>query len=228
MATAKNTGVNVQDLFDAELHLGHKRNRLHPRARKFVYKMDNGISIIDLTQTVPQVEKAMAFLRTMKEEQKVVLVVATKKVAAPVVAEFCKKHSVPYITAKWLPGLLTNFETLAKNIKKLNDLKAEEAQGGWSNLAKHETIKLKKQIARLEKFYGGISELKKHPDALFLIDSKKEHNAVDEAQKSSLPVVAVTDTNTDPESVTYPIVANDDSPKAIEYIVHQILGVLVK
>ncbi len=228
MATAKTNEVNVQDLFDAELHLGHKRNRLHPRARKYVYKMDNGISIIDLTQTVSQVEKAKSFLQTMKEDQKVVLVVATKKVAAPVIAEYCKQHAIPFITAKWLPGLLTNFETLAKNIKKLNDLKAEEAQGAWSNLAKHETVKLKKQIARLEKFYGGISTLTAHPSALFIIDSKKEHNAVDEAQKSSIPVVAVTDTNTDPDTVQYPIVANDDSPKAIEYIVTQILGVLAK
>lgn len=228
MANVKTNGVTVQDLFDAELHLGHKRNRLHPRARKYVYKMDNGISIIDLTQTVSQVENAVAFLRSLKAENKVILVVATKKVAAPVVAEYCKKNSIPFITAKWLPGLLTNFATLAKNIKKLNDLKTAEAQGEWSALAKHETIKLKKQIARLEKFYGGISTLTAHPDALFIIDSKKEHNAVDEAQKSSIPVVAITDTNTDPDSVTYPIVANDDSPKAIEYVVQQILGVLAK
>lgn len=228
MAKATVSTVDVQDLFDAELHLGHKRNRLHPRARKYVYKMDNGVSIIDLTQTAQQVETAKKFLATQKEAGKVVLVVATKKVAAPVVAEFCKKHGIPFITMKWLPGLLTNFETLAKNIKKLNDLKTDEAQGAWSKLAKHETVKLKKQIARLEKFYGGISELKAHPDTLFLIDSKKEHNAVDEARKSSIPVVAVTDTNTDPASVTYPIVANDDSPKAIEYIVENILGTIVK
>lgn len=224
MATAANDLKLVQTLFEAELHLGHKRNRLHPRARKYVYRIDNGVSIIDLTQTVPQLNRAKEFIKKLKEENKVLLVVATKKVANQAVADFCKAHNLPFITAKWLPGLLTNFETLAKNIKKLNDLKTAEAQGDWTKLAKHEVSKLKKQIARLEKFYGGISNLVKHPDALFIIDSKKENNAVVEANRSKIPVVAITDTNTDPDSVPYPVVANDDSPKSIEYLISDLLA----
>lgn len=223
MTTAAQDLKQVQTLFEAELHLGHKKNRLHPRARKYVYRIDNGVSIIDLTQTVPQLNAAKEFIAKLKEENKVLLVVATKKVAAQVVAGFCKTHSLSYLTTKWLPGLLTNFETLAKNIKKLNDLKAAEAQGDWGALAKHEIVKLKKQITKLEKFYGGISTLIKHPDALFIIDSKKESNAVIEAAKTKIPVVAITDTNTDPSSVTYPIVANDDSPKSIEYLIAELL-----
>ena len=223
MTTAAQDLKQVQTLFEAELHLGHKKNRLHPRARKYVYRIDNGVSIIDLTQTVPQLNAAKEFIAKLKEENKVLLVVATKKVASQVVAEFCKTHSISYLTTKWLPGLLTNFETLAKNIKKLNDLKAAEAQGDWGSLAKHEIVKLKKQIAKLEKFYGGINTLVKHPDALFIIDTKKENNAVVEAAKTKIPVVAVTDTNTDPSTVTYPIVANDDSPKSIEYLIADLL-----
>jgi len=213
----------VQVLFEAELHLGHKKNRLHPRARKYVYRIDNGVSIIDLTQTVNQLKNAKDFIAKLRKEEKTLLVVATKKVANQVVSEFCRSHKISFITTKWLPGLLTNFETLAKNIKKLNDLKAAEAQGDWGNLAKHEVVKLKKECAKLEKFYGGISTLVKHPDALFIIDSKKEANAVIEAAKSKIPVVAITDTNTDPSSVTYPIVANDDSPKSIEYLIAELL-----
>lgn len=223
MTTATQDLKQVQTLFEAELHLGHKKNRLHPRARKYVYRIDNGVSIIDLTQTVPQLNAAKEFIAKLKEENKVLLVVATKKVASQVVAEFCKTHSISYLTTKWLPGLLTNFETLAKNIKKLNDLKAAEAQGDWGSLAKHEIVKLKKQIAKLEKFYGGINTLVKHPDALFIIDTKKENNAVVEAAKTKIPVVAITDTNTDPSTVTYPIVANDDSPKSIEYLIADLL-----
>lgn len=223
MTTAANDLKLVGTLFEAELHLGHKRNRLHPRARKYVYRIDNGVSIIDLTQTVPQLQKAKEFIKQLKEENKVLLVVATKKVANQVVSDFCKANSLSYITTKWLPGLLTNFETLAKNIKKLNDLKAAEAQGDWGALAKHEIVKLKKHVAKLEKFYGGISTLTKHPDALFIIDSKKENNAVVEAAKSKIPVVAITDTNTDPNTVTYPIVANDDSPKSIEFLMNDLL-----
>ncbi len=223
MTTVAQDLKQVQTLFEAELHLGHKKNRLHPRARKYVYRIDNGVSIIDLTQTVPQLNSAKEFIAKLKEENKVLLVVATKKVASQVVADFCKAHSISYLTTKWLPGLLTNFETLAKNIKKLNDLKAAETQGDWGSLAKHEVVKLKKQIAKLEKFYGGIRTLIKHPDALFIIDTKKENNAVLEASKTKIPVVAITDTNTDPSSVTYPIVANDDSPKSIEYLIADLL-----
>ncbi len=223
MTTAAQDLKQVQTLFEAELHLGHKKNRLHPRARKYVYRIDNGVSIIDLTQTVPQLNAAKEFIAKLKEENKVLLVVATKKVASQVVADFCKTHSISFITTKWLPGLLTNFETLAKNIKKLNDLKAAEAQGDWGALAKHEIVKLKKHLAKLEKFYGGIGTLSKHPDALLIIDTKKENNAVVEAAKSKIPVVAITDTNTDPSTVTFPIVANDDSPKSIEYLIADLL-----
>lgn len=218
----------VKTLFEAELHLGHKKNRLHPKARKFVYRIDNGVSIIDLTQTAKQLDSAIEFLKRSAEENKKMLVVATKKVASALVAEYCKKYNIPYVTVKWLPGLLTNFETIIKNVKKLNEMKAERQSGEWDKLTKHERGQLSKRVARLDKFYGGISMLEKLPDILFVIDIKKEHNAVTEARKSHIPVVAIADTNTDPDDVQYPIVANDDSPKSVEYLIKEIIESFTK
>lgn len=214
----------IAKLFEAELHLGHKRNRLHPKARKYVYRIENGTSIIDLTQTAVQLTTAKEFLKKAKEENKTILAVATKKVANTFVAELCKKEGIPYITAKWLPGLLTNFQTIIKNVKKLNEMRKARDEHGWDNLTKHERVKLAKHVTKLEKFYAGIADLTKKPDILVILDIRKEHNAVDEAKKTGVTIVAVTDTNTNPETVDYPIVANDDSPKAIEYLVNDIIS----
>lgn len=229
MDTSANANLElVKVLFEADLHLGHKKNRLHPKARKFVYRIDNGVSIIDLTQTAKQLNSALEFLKKEGAENKKLLVVATKKVANQIAMDVSKKNTISYITTKWLPGLLTNFETIIKNVKKLNEMKSQRDSGEWDKLTKHERVKLSKQIARLEKFYGGIATLEKRPDILFVIDSKKEHNAVVEAQKNNIPVIAITDTNSDPDEVAYPIVANDDSPKSIEYLVNTIIETFSK
>lgn len=228
MPAAQPSIEEVAKLFEAELHLGHKRNRLHPKARKYVYRIENGTSIIDLTQTAVQLNKAKEYLKKAKEDNKTILVVATKKVASQFVSELCKKESIPYITTKWLPGLLTNFQTIIKNVKKMNEMRTARDQNGWDNLTKHERVQMAKQVAKLEKFYAGIAELTKKPDVLFILDIRKEHNAVDEAHKTGVKIVAVTDTNTNPETVDYPIVANDDSPKAIEYLVTDIMAAYTK
>lgn len=218
----------IQKLFEAELHLGHKRNRLHPKARKYVYRIENGTSIIDLTQTAVQLQTAKNFLQKAKEENKVVLVVATKKVASGFVAELCKEKKIPYITQKWLPGLLTNFQTIIKNVKKMNEMRIERDQNGWDNITKHERVKQTKYVAKLEKFYAGLADLTKKPDILFVVDIRKERNSIQEAKQTGIDVVAITDTNTNPDTVTYPIVANDDSPKAIEYLVTDVLTAYTK
>lgn len=217
----------LQTLFDADLHLGHKKNRLHPKARKFVYRIDNGVSIIDLTLTAEQFRAAKVILAQAKEEEKILLVVATKKVASQFVTDMCKQRGIAYITTKWLPGLLTNFDTLIKNVKKLNELAEQKSEGTWDQLTKHERGKLSKYLARLEKLYTGISLLKKKPDIMLIIDTKKEHNAVVEATSSQIPIVAVTDTNSNPFEVQYPIVANDDSPKSVEYLVNELINAYV-
>jgi small subunit ribosomal protein S2 len=218
----------VTSLFEAGSHLGHKKNRLHPKARRFVYKMEQGVSVIDLTQTAKQLEEAKKFLTKAKKEGKIVLFLAAKKIISQYAAELCKKHSIAYITTKWLPGLLTNFQTIIKNVKKLNELKEEREKGTWNNFVKHERMKLQKQVYRLEKLYGGIAALEKKPDIIFIIDIKKEKNAIDEARKSNIPTVAIVDTNSNPDLVDYPIVANDDSPSSLQYLVSQIIAAYTK
>lgn len=218
----------VKELFEAGLHLGHKKNRLHPKARKFIYKIESGVSIIDLTKTAGQIQLAKEFLKKIAGEGKVLLVVTTKKVASQQAKQLCNDNNIPYVVTKWLPGLLTNFETLIKNVKKLKELKAEKETGSWEKLTKHEVSKLNKEVATLEKFYGGLSNLEKRPNALFVLDTRKEKNAIMETQRMEIPVVAVIDTNSNPDEVEYPIVANDDSPTAVNYLLTEIITTYAK
>lgn len=218
----------VKKLFDAGLHLGHKKNRLHPNARKFIYKIEGGVSIIDLTKTASQIQTAKSFLNKTAQEGKILLVVATKKVAYQQVKQLCDESKIPYVVVKWLPGLLTNFETLIKNVKKLKDMKEEKGKGDWEKLTKQEVAKLNKELAKLEKFYGGLLNLEKKPDVLFVLDTRKEKNAVIEAQRMGIPAVAIVDTNSNPDEVDYPIVANDDSPGAVNYLLTEIITAYAK
>lgn len=213
----------VEELFTAGAHLGHKTARIHPKARKYIYKIENGVSIIDLTQTANQLNKALEFVSNLAKKKKNLLVIVTKKIAANFTLELCKKNGIPYITIKWPAGLLTNFATIMKNVKKMKTMQEEIKNGEWDKFVKHEQVQLRKDLNRLEKFYGGLSGLEKMPDALFVVDVKKEKNAVKEAHESNIPVVAAVDTNTDPNSVTYPIVVNDDSLSSIEYITNKII-----
>lgn len=224
MATAQPNVQLIKTLFEAEVHLGHKRNRLHPKARKFVYRIEEGTSIIDLTITASQFEAAKAFIKKARGEGKFMLVVATKKVASVFIADLCKTHNISYVTTKWLPGLLTNYPTLIKNVQKMNEMRKAKEEDGWHALVKHERTKLQKRLSRLEKLYAGLAGLTKKPDFLLVVDIRREHNAVDEAAKTATPVVAIADTNTNPNEVEYPIVANDDSPKAVEYIAKEMIN----
>ncbi len=224
---SKDTNI-LQDLFAAQAHLGHKTNRVHPKAKKYIYSVDNGISIIDLTQTAPLLENAVEFARELGKEAKHLVVVGTKKVASPVVLELTKKFNVQYVATKWPPGLLTNFESMKSNLKRIKDLKTARDNGEWESLIKFEQSRLSRELGKLERVYGGIVELDRIPDALFIIDLKKEKNALIEAQKNSLPVIAITDTNTDPSTVKYPIPANDDSATSIAYILEKVLTAYTK
>ncbi len=219
--------ADVKELFALGAHLGHKKNRLHPKARKFVYQILNGVSIIDLTKTVDTLAKAKTFLAAQAKEDKTMLVVVTKKIISPYVEELCNTHSLPYITSKWLPGLLTNFETIIKNVKKLQTLKDEKERGEWEKFVKHERIKLDKQLMRLERFYGGLLNLLKRPDVIFLVDSRKEKNALNEAKQNVIPVVGIIDTNSDPDQLSYPIVVNDDSSAVLQKVFSDLINAYV-
>lgn len=213
----------VEELFAAGAHLGHKANRVHPKTNKYIYSFENGVSIIDLTKTVDYLEKAKQFVSELGKNEKVLLVVSTKKIASNITQELSQKNGLPYINTKWPAGLLTNFEMIIKNVKKLNSMKEEKEKGEWSQFVKHEQVKLDKELNKLEKFYGGTANLQKLPDAIFVIDIKKEKNSVKEAGEMKIPLVAVTDTNVNPDPIDYPIPGNDDSATSIEYFLKEII-----
>ncbi len=217
----------TKKLFELGAHLGHKKNRLHPKSRKYIYKIINGVSIIDLTLTGQQIEKAHNVLKQAGKEGKNLLIVATKKVASQYVAEISKEHNIPAVTSKWLPGLLTNFDTIIKNVKKLKKMLEEKQTGEWEKYVKHERVAMDKEIAKLSKFYGGLIYLEKRPDLLLIVDVKKEKNAVNEAHMYNIPVVALTDTNTNPETVNYPLVINDDSAEVVHHIMEELINAYV-
>ncbi|MBI4973772.1 30S ribosomal protein S2 [Candidatus Roizmanbacteria bacterium] len=223
MKEKKDTTAAIERLFNAGVHLGHKKNRLHPKARKYIYKMVNGTAIIDLTITLAQIEAAQAFMKEQAKAGKYLLVVATKKTVSQFVDELCKEHGIPSITVKWMPGLLTNFETLMKNVKKMNELEESKTKGEWDKFVKHERTKFSKELYRLNKLYSGLSKMEKRPEVMFIVDVKKEKNALNEAQKNNIPVVALLDTNANPDTVTYPVVGNDDSANAAQIVIKDII-----
>ncbi len=219
-----NIDKKVEELFAVGAHLGHKANRVHPKTNKYIYTFENGVSIIDLTKTADYLEKAKKFVSELGSNEKVLLVVCTKKIASNLTKELCTKNNISFVNTKWPAGLLTNFEMIIKNVKKLNSMKEAKEKGEWSKFVKHEQVKLDKDLNKLEKFYGGISNLKKLPDALFIVDIKKEKNSVKESGEMKIKTIAVADTNANPDPINFPIPGNDDSITSIEYFMNEIIG----
>jgi small subunit ribosomal protein S2 len=212
-----------EELLAHGLHFGHKAQRVNPRAHKYIYKIENGISIIDLFKTAEELDRALEFVTNLGKEGKTLLFVATKKQARTVVNKLAKENNVHYLTNKWVGGFLTNFDEIRKNTKKLVTMKEDKESGVWAQFPKHERFKLEKQLQRIAKNYEGVATMDKLPDALFLVDIKHEANAVNEAKDKNIPSVAIVDTNSDPYLVKYPIPANDDALSSIEYIVTKII-----
>ena len=223
-----NVDKKVTELFEAGCHLGHKKNKVYPKAKKYIYSIENGVSVIDLTMTVPLLEKAKEFVSQLAKEGKTLLVVASKRISSSLISDLCKISQINHVTVKWPAGLITNFEMISKNVKKLLEMKDQKEKGEWSKFVKHEQVELQKKLNKLEKFYGGIANLKKTPDAIFVIDIKKEKNSVIEARSIHIPIVAVVDTNVNPDLVDYPIPGNDDSLSSIEYFAKEIIGEYTK
>ena len=219
-----NINEKVAELFAAGCHLGHKKNRVYPKAKKYIYSIENGVSIIDLTMTVPLLEKAKEFVSQLGKEGKTLLVVASKRISSNLISDFCQSANVNHVTVKWPAGLITNFEMISKNVVKMLDMKEQKEKGEWSKYVKHEQVELQKELNKLQKFYGGIANLKKLPDALFVVDIKKEKNCVIEAKDRHIPVVAIVDTNVNPDIIDYPIPGNDDSLTSIEYFIKVIIN----
>ncbi len=213
----------VEELFVAQAHLGHKTNRVHPKSTKYIYTIENGVSIIDLAQTEQLLENAIEYVKLLAKEGKTLLIVATKKIAAGRIEELAKANNIAYITTKWPAGLLTNFESIKHNIKKLNDMKKGKLEGEWNKLVKHEQSRLNRELSKLERHYGGLVNITKIPDAMLVVDLKKEKNSVKEAIMMNVPLIGIVDTNVDPKGINYPIPANDDSLSSVEFIVAKLI-----
>ncbi len=210
--------VSMKQLLEAGVHFGHQTRRWNPKMAEYIYVERNGIYIIDLQKTVKKLEQAYSFVREISENGGEVLFVGTKKQAADSVAEEAARCGMPYVNARWLGGMLTNLNTIKKRIRRLEQLRVMESDGTFNLLPKKEVIKLNLEIEKLEKFMGGITKMKKQPAALFIVDPRKERIAVAEAHKLGIPIVAIVDTNCDPDEIDYVIPGNDDAIRAVRLI----------
>ena len=208
----------MKQLLEAGVHFGHQTRRWNPKMAEYIYMERNGIYIIDLQKTVKKLEEAYAFVRSLAENGQSLLFVGTKKQAQDAVREEASRVGQFYVNARWLGGMLTNFKTMRTRVDRLNQLKRMSEDGTFDMLPKKEVIKLMKEQEKLEKYLGGVKEMKKLPGALFVIDPRKEHNAIAEARKLHIPIVAIVDTNCDPDEVDYVIPGNDDAIRAIRLI----------
>ena len=210
--------VSMKQLLEAGVHFGHQTRRWNPKMAKYIFTERNGIYIIDLQKTVKKLEEAYSFVRTLAENGQTILFVGTKKQAADAVKEEASRVGMYYVNARWLGGMLTNFKTMRTRIDRLAQLKKMQEDGTFDMLPKKEVMKLLGEMEKLEKYLGGVKEMKKLPGALFVVDPRKEHNAIAEARKLHIPIVAIVDTNCDPDEIDYVIPANDDAIRAIRLI----------
>ena len=210
--------VSMKQLLEAGVHFGHQTRRWNPKMAPYIYTERNGIYIIDLQKTVKKLEEAYAFVRSLAENGENILFVGTKKQAQDAIKEEAEKVGQYYVNARWLGGMLTNFKTMRTRIDRLAHLRKMEADDTFAMLPKKEVIRYRNEIEKLEKYLGGVKEMKKLPGALFIVDPRKERNAILEARKLHIPIVAIVDTNCDPDEIDYVIPGNDDAIRAIRLI----------
>jgi small subunit ribosomal protein S2 len=211
--------TTFQELLDAGVHFGHLKRKWNPAMAPYIFMERNGIHIIDLEKTITKLDEAASAMKHIAKSGKKVLFVATKKQAKEIVAEKVKKVNMPYVTERWPGGMLTNFPTIRKAVKKMGSIDKMASDGTFTNLSKRERLQVTRQRAKLEKNLGSIIDLTRLPSALFVVDVCKEHIAVREAKRLGIPVFAMVDTNSDPTEINFPIPANDDASKSISLIV---------
>lgn len=210
--------VTMKQLLEAGVHFGHQTRRWNPKMTQYIFTERNGIYIIDLQKTVRKLEEAYHFVRKLSENGETVLFVGTKKQAQDSIREEAERAGAYFVNARWLGGMLTNFRTIRRRIDRLAQLRKMEEDGTFELLPKKEVVKLKLEIEKLEKYLGGIKDMKKLPAALFIVDPRKERIAVAEARKLGIPIVAIVDTNCDPDEIDYVIPGNDDAIRAVRLI----------
>ncbi|MGY6743887.1 MAG: 30S ribosomal protein S2 [Cecembia sp.] len=211
--------IEYKDLLDAGVHFGHLTRKWDPRMAPYIFMEKNGIHIIDLNKTLVCLEEASNAIKQIVRSGKKVMFVATKKQAKDLVAEEAKRLNMPFVTERWLGGMLTNFATIRKSLKKMSSIDKMMKEEAYKNLAKKERLMITRQREKLETVLGGIADLTRLPAALFVVDIKREHIAIAEAQKLGIPVFALVDTNSNPNEVDFPIPANDDAFKSISLLV---------
>ena len=210
--------VSMKQLLECGVHFGHQTRRWNPKMKPYIFTERNGVYIIDLQKTVKGLDRAYDFVRETAAEGGTVLFVGTKRQAQDTIREESARCGQHYINQRWLGGLMTNFPTIRKRVHRMIELRKYDEDDTWSSFSKKETATLRKEQAKLEKYLGGISNMNSVPDALFLIDPRREENAVAEARKLGIPVISIVDTNCDPEVIDYPIPGNDDAIRAIKLI----------
>ncbi len=220
--------VSMKQLLEAGVHFGHQTRRWNPKMAPYIFTERNGIYIIDLQKTVRKLEEAYMFVRDLSAQGKSVLFVGTKKQAQESIRDEAVRAGAHYVNARWLGGMLTNFRTIEGRIKRLAQLRMMEEDGTFDLLPKKEVIKLQHEIDKLEKFLGGIKTMKKLPGALFIVDPRKEKIAVSEARKLGIPIVAIVDTNCDPDDVDYVIPGNDDAIRAVKLIASTMANAIIE
>ncbi|MBQ6432040.1 MAG: 30S ribosomal protein S2 [Oscillospiraceae bacterium] len=211
--------VSMKALLEAGVHFGHQTRRWNPKMAPYIYTERNGIYIIDLQKTVKKIEEAYSFIRELAANGENVLFVGTKKQAQDAIKEEAERVDQFYVNARWLGGMMTNFKTMRTRIDRLAQLRKMQEDGTFAMLPKKEVIKLEGEIEKLEKYLGGVKSMRKLPGALFIVDPRKERNAIAEARKLNIPIVAIVDTNCDPDEIDYVIPGNDDAIRAIRLIV---------
>jgi small subunit ribosomal protein S2 len=218
----------MKQLLEAGVHFGHQTRRWNPKMAPYIFTERNGIYIIDLQKTVRKLEEAYMFVRDVAANGDTVLFVGTKKQAGDSIREEAERAGVHFVNARWLGGMLTNFRTIRQRIGRLEQLRAMEEDGTFERLPKKEVVKLQLEIEKLEKFLGGIKNMNKLPGALFIVDPRKEKIAVSEAKKLGIPVVAIVDTNCDPDEIDYVIPGNDDAIRAVKLIAQTMADAIIE
>ncbi len=220
--------ISMKQLLEAGVHFGHQTRRWNPKMAEYIFTERNGIYIIDLQKTVKKIEEAYSFIRDVAANGGEVLFVGTKKQAQETIREEAQRVGMHYVDARWLGGMLTNFKTIEQRIKRLAQLHKMEEDGTFDLLPKKEVIGLRGEMDKLEKYLGGIKNMKKAPEAIFVVDPRKERIAISEAKKLHIPIVAIVDTNCDPEDVDYVIPGNDDAIRAVKLVTSTIANAIIE
>lgn len=212
----------LTELLEAGAHFGHKKERSHPRAKKFTFTIRDGVYVIDLEKTVEQLKLSIDYLQKALQDGKTILFVGTKRQAKEAVKKTAESLGMPYITERWLGGMLTNFETISKNLKQLEKLEELVKSEDFQKFTKKERRRIEEKIAKILVVFSGLRKMNKLPDVLFIVDAAKESVAVAEARKMNIPIIGICDTNANPDLINWPIPANDDSEKALQLILAEV------